>query len=153
MLQVYCRNTGTSMDFQEGTTLQDVLSSFSFEQPYRIVSAKGNNVSQGLRFRIYNSKTVEFVDVRSSCGMHVYNRSLSFLLYKASSEVFPGSKLMYIIDVDKTDEEKADRNTIDKTKLSANLKRVLKRLVLRWQISQQTVLSQVVALLVFTMEE
>ena len=93
MLQVYCRNTGTSMDFQEGTTLQDVLSSFSFEQPYRIVSAKVNNVSQGLRFRIYNSKTVEFVDVRSSCGMHVYNRSLSFLLYKASSEVFPGSKL------------------------------------------------------------
>ena len=93
MLQVYCRNTGTSQEFPEGITLQEVLSSFSFEQPYRIVSARVNNVSQGLRIRLYNSKTVEFVDIRSSCGMHVYNRSLCFLLYKASSEVFPGSKL------------------------------------------------------------
>lgn len=83
MLQVYCRNTGTSQEFPEGITLQEVLSSFSFEQPYRIVSARVNNVSQGLRIRLYNSKTVEFVDIRSSCGMHVYNRSLCFLLYKA----------------------------------------------------------------------
>lgn len=93
MIRVLCRNTGTSQEFLEGTTLQNVLASFSFEQPYRIVSAKVNNVSQGLRFKIYNNRTVEFLDIRSTSGMRVYNRSLSFLLYKACKEVFPGSKL------------------------------------------------------------
>lgn len=93
MIQVLCRNTGTSQEFLEGTNLQEVLSSFTFDQPYRIVSAKVNNVSQGLRFRLFNSRTVEFLDIRSTSGMRVYNRSLSFLLYKACNETFPGSKL------------------------------------------------------------
>ena len=91
MLQIRCQNTGTSREFPEGSTLQEVLSAFEFEQPYPIVSAKVNNVSQGLRFRIYNSRTVKFLDVRDPSGMRVYCRSLSFLLYKAAVEVFPGA--------------------------------------------------------------
>ena len=91
MLQIRCQNTGTSKEFPEGSTLQEVLSAFEFEQPYPIVSAKVNNVSQGLRFRIYNSRTVKFLDVTDPSGMRVYCRSLSFLLYKAAIEVFPGA--------------------------------------------------------------
>lgn len=93
MIQVFCKNTGTSKDFIEGTTLQEILKSFDFDQPYRIVSAKVNNVSQGLRYRLFNSRNIEFVDIRDDSGMRVYDRSLSFLLYKASIEVFPGSKI------------------------------------------------------------
>ena len=93
MLKIHCLNTGSSKDFPEGATLQEILAQFEFEQPYTIVSAKVNNVSQGLRFRVYNSRTVRFLDVRDPSGMRVYNRSLCFLLYKASAEVFPGSKL------------------------------------------------------------
>ena len=93
MLQIRCQNTGTSKEFPEGSTLQEILASFEFEQPYPIVSAKVNNVSQGLRFRVYNSRTVRFLDVRDPSGMRVYCRSLSFLLYKASVEVFPGAKI------------------------------------------------------------
>ena len=91
MLQIRCQNTGTSKEFPEGSTLQEILGSFEFEQPYPIVSAKVNNVSQGLRFRVYNSRTVRFLDVRDPSGMRVYCRSLSFLLYKAAIEVFPGA--------------------------------------------------------------
>ena len=93
MLKVFCKNTGTSAQFAEGTTLGEVLSSFAFPQPYRIVSAKVNNVSQGLRFRLFNSRDVEFLDVRESSGMRVYCRSLCFLLYKACTEALPGSRL------------------------------------------------------------
>ena len=93
MLKIHCQNTGTSKDFPEGSTLQEILAGFEFEQPYTIVSAKVNNVSQGLRFRVYNSRTVRFLDVRDPSGLRVYNRSLSFLLYKAVIEVFPGAKV------------------------------------------------------------
>ena len=93
MIRVYCKNTGTSRDFTEGVTLQEVLSDFQFDQPYRIVSAKVNNVSQGLRYKLYNSRDVEFLDVRDARGMLVYCRSLCFLLYKACCEALPGSKL------------------------------------------------------------
>ena len=70
-----------------------MLSEFEFSHPYPIVSAKVNNVSQGLKFKVYQNKDIEFIDVRESSGMRVYCRSLSFLMYKAASDVFPGSKL------------------------------------------------------------
>lgn len=93
MISIYCRNNGVSKEFQEGITLQEALKDFEFDQPYRIVSAKVNNVSQGLRFRVYNNRDVEFVDIRDASGMRVYDRSLSFLLYKATIEVFPDAKI------------------------------------------------------------
>jgi Uridine kinase len=70
-----------------------MLPEFEFEKPYLIVSAKVNNVSQGLKFRVYNNRTVEFLDVRDSSAMRAYCRSLCFLLYKAATDVFPGSQL------------------------------------------------------------
>jgi uridine kinase len=70
-----------------------MLAEFQPNLPYTVVSAKVNNVSQGLKFKVYQNKDVEFMDVREASGMRVYSRSLSFLLYKASQDVFPGSKL------------------------------------------------------------
>ena len=93
MLHIYCVNTKTTKEFQEGTTLQEMLPEFEFEKPYPIVSAKVNNVSQGLKFRVYNSRDVEFLDIRNHSAMHVYFRSLCFLLYKASVDLFPESRL------------------------------------------------------------
>ncbi len=93
MVQVYCKNTKESKRFPEGTSLVQVLSEFNFEHPYPIVSAKVNNVSQGLKFKVYQNKDIEFIDVREASGMRVYCRSLCFLLFKAASDVFPASKL------------------------------------------------------------
>ena len=93
MMQVYCKNTQTYKKFPEGTTLEQMVSEFEFEKPWPIVSAKVNNVSQGLRFRLYHNKDVEFLDVTDPSGMRVYTRSLYFLLYKAATEVFPGCEV------------------------------------------------------------
>ncbi len=93
MVQVYCKNSRQYKRFPEGTSLLQMLSEFEFSHPYPIVSAKVNNVSQGLKFKVYQNKDIEFIDVRESSGMRVYCRSLSFLMYKAASDVFPGSKL------------------------------------------------------------
>ncbi len=93
MVQVYCKNTKETKRFPEGTSLLQMLSEFDCHRPYPIVSAKVNNVSQGLKFKVYQNKDIEFIDVRESSGMRVYCRSLFFLLYKAATDVFPGSKL------------------------------------------------------------
>ena len=93
MIQVYCKNTGTTRSFREGTTLLDMLPEFEFERPYPIVSAKVNNVSQGLKFRVYNSRTVEYCDATVPSGMRVYIRSLCFLMCKAAKDVFRGSRI------------------------------------------------------------
>ena len=93
MLQVYCKNTQTYRKYPEGTSLLQMLPDFQFPKPYPIVSARVNNVSQGLKFKVYKSKDIEFVSIAQESGMRVYCRSLCFLLYKASQDVFPGSRL------------------------------------------------------------
>ncbi len=94
MLKIYCRNTGTYSEFQEGTTLLEMLPAFDFEKPYDILSARVNNVSEGLKFRVYNNRDVEFLDFRSYNGRNVYCRSLCFLLTKAARDLFPDYKIV-----------------------------------------------------------
>ena len=95
MLQIRCKNINVTKSFPEGTSLLDVYQEFQDEisLPYPVVSAKVNNVSQGLKFRLFQNRDVEFLDAREGSGHRVYVRSLSFLLYKATQDVFPGSKL------------------------------------------------------------
>ncbi len=93
MVQVYCRNSRTYGRYPDGTSLLQMLPDFEFDKPYPIVSAKVNNVSQGLKFRVYQSKDIEFLDVREPSGRRVYCRSLSFLLCKSAYDVFPDCKV------------------------------------------------------------
>ena len=95
MLQIRCKNNNVSKSFPEGCSLLDVYQEFADEiqMPYPVVSAKVNNASQGLKFRLFQNRDVEFVDAREGSGHRVYVRSLCFVLYKATQDVFPGSKL------------------------------------------------------------
>ena len=95
MLQIRCKNNNVTKSFPEGTSLLDVYQEFAddIKLPYPVVSAKVNNASQGLKFRLYQNRDVEFLDARAGSGHRVYVRSLCFVLYKATQDVFPGSKL------------------------------------------------------------
>ena len=95
MLQIRCKNNNVTKSFPEGTSLLDIYQEFAddIKLPYPVVSAKVNNASQGLKFRLYQNRDVEFLDAREGSGHRVYVRSLCFLLYKATQDVFPGSKL------------------------------------------------------------
>ena len=94
MIKIFCVNTQTTKTFNEGVTLQDILPEFDFPKPYPIIAAKVNNVCQGLKYRAFNSRQVEFLDYTSYVGRGVYCRSLCFLLCKATKDLFPGSKLI-----------------------------------------------------------
>ena len=93
MLKIYCKNTGTSKEFQEGVTLAEVLPHFDFERPYDILCAKVNFVTQGMKYRAFNNRDVEFLDYRSYAGRSAYCRSLCFLLSKAAHDIYPESTI------------------------------------------------------------
>ena len=96
MVNIFCVNTGTSRQFTEGVTLLNVLNAFSdsIDNADKILAAKVNNVCQGLKYRAFNSRRVEFVDYSSYMGRSVYCSSLCFLLCKAVKDVFPESRVI-----------------------------------------------------------
>ena len=95
MLQIRCKNNNITKSFPEGISLLEVWQDFAddLHLTFPVVSAKVNNVSQGLKYRVFNNRDVEFIDARDGSGRRVYARSLCFVLYKAVSDEFPGSKL------------------------------------------------------------
>lgn len=111
MVNIFCVNTGTGKSFPEGTTLLEMLPEFGFDKPYPILAALVNNVCQGLKYRAFNSRQVEFIDYTSYTGRSVYCRSLCFLLCKAVRDIFPESKTVirrpiskgYFCSIDKCD--------------------------------------------------
>ena len=122
MVDIFCVNTGTTVSFPEGTTLLDMLSSFEFEKPYPILSAKVNNVSQGLKYRAFNNRSVEFLDYRSYTGRSVYCSSVCFLLCKAARDIFPECRIIlrrpiskgYFCAIDKGDSLPLTENDMEK---------------------------------------
>lgn len=111
MVTIFCKNNNTSKTFPEGLSLMEMLASFDFEQPYPILAAKVNNVCQGLKYRAFNSREVEFLDYTSYAGRSVYCNSLCFLLCKAVKDIFPQAKVVlrrpiskgYFCTIDKRD--------------------------------------------------
>ncbi|MDD2799142.1 MAG: nucleoside kinase [Bacteroidales bacterium] len=92
-IRIFCKNNNEYQDFPIGTTLLEIYKTMEVKMPYMVVSAKVNNKIEGLRFRLFAAKTIEFVDVSTSSGMRTYVRSLCFVLYKAMSDLYPGSRL------------------------------------------------------------
>ena len=94
MVNIFCVNTNTTKSFPEGMTLMEMLPEFGLEGKYPILCAKVNNVSQGLKYRAFNNRQVEFLDYTSYLGRSVYCNSLCFLFCKAAKDVFPDSRVV-----------------------------------------------------------
>lgn len=92
-VQIYCKNINKYKEFTIGSSLLEIYNGFKLDLPYKVVSAIVNNRSEGLNFRVYRNKDVEFLDVRDPSGMRTYVRSLCFVLYKAMREIFPEGKI------------------------------------------------------------
>lgn len=92
-VRIYCKNNGTFYSVPVGTSLIQIAEQIDIKLPYKLIAAKVNNKTEGLKFRVYNSKDIEFIDTSSSSGMRCYTRSLCFILYKAVDELFPGVEL------------------------------------------------------------
>ena len=92
-VELRLENNGTTISVEMGSTLMEVLHSAGLEQPYPMLAARVNNQYKELSYRIYKPVTVEFFDMRHYEGYRVYQRTLSFVMQKASLELFPKRKL------------------------------------------------------------
>ena len=61
MLQICCKNNNIYKEFPIGSSLLDIYYGFNLNFPYQVVSAKVNNRSEGLNFKVYNNKDIEFL--------------------------------------------------------------------------------------------
>jgi len=86
---IYCKNTKSYHDYPLGTSLIEILQDLKIELNYKVVAARVNYKVEDLNFLIYKPKDIEFIDLSTPSGMRVYVRSLSMVLSKAVSELFP----------------------------------------------------------------
>lgn len=93
-LRIRCRNNGKQISVPLGSTLSDVYALAGFTMDYGPVSAFVNNKEQGMNYRFYNNKDVEFLSLTSSSGMRTYTRSLFLVLAKAVEDVYPDANLL-----------------------------------------------------------
>lgn len=93
MLQISCKNNNIIKEFPIGSSLLDIYNGLNLNFPYGVVSAKVNNRVEGLNFKVYNNKDVEFLDVRDSSGMRTYVRTLCFILCKAVADIYPEGRI------------------------------------------------------------
>jgi uridine kinase len=86
-------NSGVQIDVAMGTSLAEVLDIVNFDRPYPILVARVNNRYKELNHRIFKPVTVEFLDVRHYEGYRTYQRTISFVMQMAATELFPERKL------------------------------------------------------------
>ena len=99
VVQIRCKNNKKSQKVAIGSTLSDIFSSFDLKMVHGPVSAKVNNKVEGMHYRVYNSKDVEFLDMYTSSGSRAYTRSLFFVLCKAVQDLFPNHDVVIDIPV------------------------------------------------------
>ena len=98
-IQIYIRNNGQIIEAPMGATLEEIYQLSDLKMKYGPVSAHVNNKVEGMHFRAYKQKEVEFLDVTSSSGLRAYTRSLFFVLCKAVHELYDQCKVAIDIPV------------------------------------------------------
>ena len=99
MIQIRCKNNKKTQKVEIGSTLFDVFSAFDLKMTHGPVSARVNNKVEGMHYRVYNSKDVEFLDMTSSSGSRAYTRTLFFVLCKAVQDIYPATDVVIDIPV------------------------------------------------------
>ena len=99
MVKILCRNNGATIDVPAGSTLEDIYAKLGLEMKFGPINAHVNNKVEGMHYRVYASKDVEFLDITSSSGSRAYTRSLFFVLCKAAHALFKPCKVAIDIPV------------------------------------------------------
>ncbi len=97
MLQIRCKNNKKLLKVNIGSTLSEVFNENNLKMPFGPICAKVNNKVEGLHYRLYHNKDVEFLDMTSGSGSRNYSRTLFFILCKAVKDIWSESRV--IIDI------------------------------------------------------
>lgn len=93
-LKIRCRNNGQIISIPFGTSLNELYKRCAIDMKYGAMCALVNNKVQGMNYRFYNSKDVQFMDITSTHGMRTYTLTLFLVLAKAVEDLYPGGQLI-----------------------------------------------------------
>ena len=99
VLHIRCKNNKKTQEVTIGSTLSDIYKEINLEIPYGPVSAKVNNKVEGLHYRVYHNKDIEFLNLQTPSGIRTYTRSLFLVLCKAVHDLYPTSSVVIDIPV------------------------------------------------------
>ena len=99
VLHIRCKNNKKTQEVPIGSTLSDIYKEINLQMPYGPVSAKVNNKVEGLHYRVYHNKDIEFLNLLSPSGIRTYTRSLFLVLCKAVHDLYPTSSVVIDIPV------------------------------------------------------
>jgi len=99
VLHIRCKNNKKTQEVPIGSTLSDIYKEINLQMPYGPVSAKVNNKVEGLHYRVYHNKYVEFLNLLTPSGIRTYTRSLFLVLCKAVHDLYTGSQVVIDIPV------------------------------------------------------
>ena len=98
-LKIRCKNNHKKLNAAIGSTLADIYRESELKMEHGPIVARVNNKVEGLGFRLFHNKDVEFLDLTSSSGLRTYTRTLFFILCKAVHDLYPTASVVIDIPV------------------------------------------------------
>ena len=96
-IQIRCKNNKKTLNISIGSNLSEIFSQTGLQMEYGPISARVNNKVEGMHFRVYKPKDIEFLDLHDASAMRAYTRSLFFVLNKAAHDLWTDCTV--IIDI------------------------------------------------------
>ena len=98
-ITIHIRNNNTTVEAPMGCNLSEIYKLSGLQMTHGPISARVNNKVEGMHYRAYNQKEIEFLDVTSASGSRAYTRSLFFILCKAAHDLYDPCKVAIDIPV------------------------------------------------------
>ena len=98
-VKVSCLNNGQTYEIPMGSMLKDAYKTMGVQMKYEPILAHVNNKVEGMHYRIYKPKNIEFLDITSTSGQRAYTRTLFFILCKAVHDLYTPCKVAIDIPV------------------------------------------------------
>ena len=99
MVKIRCRNNGGVFEVPIGSTVEDAYKVSGVTMDHGPVCVRVNNKTEGMHYRIYHNKDLEFLDMRHPSASRCYTRTLFFVLCKAVHQLWPQSEVVIDIPV------------------------------------------------------
>ena len=96
-VKIHCKNNDRAYDVAVGSTLEEIFTQTGIQMEFGPITARVNNKVEGMHFRVYKQKEVEFLNIYDPSAIRAYTRTLFFILNKAAHELWPTCTV--IIDI------------------------------------------------------
>ena len=96
-IKIRCKNNKKTLNISIGSNLSEIFSLSGLQMEYGPISARVNNKVEGMHYRVYKPKDIEFLDLHNSSAIRAYTRTLFFVLNKAAHDLWP--ECTVVIDI------------------------------------------------------